>query len=84
MYRGDKEHPPKMNSHVRTISADGRVTIPFQIRRVLDIKEGDYVEFRTGNNERIIMRKMKPANSTAGILNHLAKRKPIPVSRLSH
>ena len=35
-----------MREFVSTLASDGRVTIPFEVRRLLGVKSGDKVAFR--------------------------------------
>lgn len=45
---------------VRRIDSLGRIVLPIELRHVMDIKEGDSLEFFTEEN-RIILKKYQPA-----------------------
>lgn len=48
-----------MNSIIRRIDDLGRVVIPKEVRRVLEIKEGDPLEVQYNRNGEIIIRKYR-------------------------
>lgn len=45
---------------VRPVDNLGRIVVPIELRRTMDIKEGDSLEFFTEDN-RIILKKYQPA-----------------------
>lgn len=45
---------------VRRIDSLGRIVLPIELRRVLEIEEGDALEFFTEEN-RIVLKKYQPA-----------------------
>ncbi len=45
---------------VRPVDNLGRIVVPIELRRTMDIKEGDSLEFFTEEN-RIILKKYQPA-----------------------
>lgn len=62
---------------VRVIDEMGRLVLPKEMRRKLDINSGDEIEFFT-ENDRIILRKFQPAclfcGSDASLTEYKGKR----------
>lgn len=60
----------KSTGIVRKIDELGRVVIPKELRRTMDIKEGDALEIYTEDNN-IILRKYNPGCSCCGEIQEL-------------
>lgn len=67
-----------MGSHTTTVTSKGQVTIPVEIRRALDLKEGDQVAVEQRGEAVLLRRATSVAERTAGILS--AYRRPTPLS----
>jgi antitoxin PrlF len=59
---------PAMASHT-TITRKGQVTIPIDIRRALDLKEGDHLAVEQQGEAVVLRRATSVAERTAGILS---------------
>lgn len=62
----------KATGIVRHIDDLGRVVIPMELRRTLDIKEGDPIEVYVMGGESIVLRKYTPGCLTCGNINNLS------------
>lgn len=61
-----------MASYEVTISSDGQITLPAELRREWSLKEGDAVEFYRGSDGQICLRPRNlPASALFGLLAHL-------------
>ncbi len=67
-----------MGSRTTTVTSKGQVTIPMEIRRALDLKEGDRVAVEQHGEAVLLRRATSVAERTAGVL--AAYRRPIPLS----
>jgi antitoxin PrlF len=59
------------NSYTSRVTSKGQITVPQEIRRRLGLREGDQVEFVTGNRCTIVRRveqKQNPFKQFAGML----------------
>ena len=67
----------KATGIVRKIDALGRIVLPIEIRKILDIKQKDAVEIFT-DNDRIVLQKYQPAcvfcNNTEDVIYFSGKR----------
>jgi AbrB family looped-hinge helix DNA binding protein len=57
-----------MVTHTTTVTRKGQVTIPIDIRRSLDLKEGDQVAVEQQGDIVLLRRAISVAERTAGIL----------------
>ena len=57
-----------MAGHVTTLTRKGQVTIPVDIRRALDLKQGDRVAVERHGDAVVMRRSQGVADRTAGIL----------------
>src|SRR5919202_4744598 len=59
----------KMQEHRSVVTRKGQITIPAEIRRALNIKEGDKVAFTMANNDEVkLSRTGSVVEATAGAL----------------
>ena len=67
----------KSTGVVRKIDELGRIVLPIEIRKILDIKQKDAVEIFT-DNDRIVLQKYQPAcvfcNNTEDVIYFSGKR----------
>ena len=67
----------KSTGVVRKIDELGRIVLPLEIRKILDIKQKDAVEIFT-DNDRIVLQKYQPAcvfcNNTEDVIYFSGKR----------
>jgi AbrB family transcriptional regulator, transcriptional pleiotropic regulator of transition state genes len=56
---------------VRKVDELGRVVIPKELRRVMDIPEGTPLEIFTNENGEVVLRKYEPGCHFCGDLNNL-------------
>lgn len=61
------------------VTSKGQVTLPKLLRDSLGIHEGDQIEFAIDSPTNASIRKLSAPGSSAGILRHLAKDKPVSV-----
>jgi AbrB family looped-hinge helix DNA binding protein len=55
-----------------TITAKGQMTVPVEIRRILNLKPGDRVEFALSPDGRVFLRALNlPIEALFGALSHL-------------
>ena len=59
-----------------TITSKGQVTLPARLRAMMNLKDGDKVEFYSDHEGRITMRARN--RSTSGFLDALEPRRPDP------
>jgi len=64
-------------SRTSTITRKGQITIPIDIRRDLELNEGDKVEFERHGEEILLRRSIGYAERTAGILAKYRLPKPM-------
>ena len=51
-----------MNRQTATVTSKGQITIPKEVRRQLNLREGDHVEFFTEGDRTVIGRAKEAAN----------------------
>ncbi len=64
-------------SHTSTITRKGQVTIPIDIRRELELEEGDQLSFERQGETILVRRSEDYAERTAGILANYRLSKPL-------
>lgn len=64
----------KATGIIRRVDDLGRIVIPREIRRTLDIREGDPMEIFTGDGGAIVLRKYDEVTPAADLLHRLADR----------
>ena len=73
----EREENMKSTGVVRKVDELGRIVLPIEIRKVLDIKQKDAIEIFT-DNDKIILQKYQPAcifcNSTEDVVYFNGKR----------
>jgi transcriptional pleiotropic regulator of transition state genes len=72
----------KSTGIVRKVDELGRIVLPIELRRNLDINEKDALEIFV-DNEKIILKKYEPADIFTGSMDELIDYKGKKVSKLS-
>ncbi len=66
-----------------TVTSKGQVTIPKEIRKLLQVEEGDRIDFVVEASDRVVLR--KPARSLRSLkgLLHRKGRRPVTVEEMN-
>jgi AbrB family looped-hinge helix DNA binding protein len=68
---------------IATVTSKGQVTIPKEIRKILQVEEGDRIDFVVEASDRVVMRKpVRSLQSLKGLL-HRKGRKPVTVEEMN-
>jgi len=67
---------------IATVTSKGQVTIPKEVRRVLQVEAGDRIDFVIEANDRVVVR--RPGRSILDLYGILARpgRKPVTVREM--
>jgi antitoxin PrlF len=65
-----------------TVTSKGQITLPKQLRDLLAIHEGDKIEFMVEDASHASLRKYDETGSSAGLLKHLAKGRPVSLEEM--
>jgi AbrB family looped-hinge helix DNA binding protein len=68
-----------------TLTSKGQITIPKEVRERLGLKEGDRLVFRFDKNGNLLLQPDAhgPLGRLPGMLQHLAKNRPVTVEEMN-
>lgn len=67
-----------------TLTSEGQVTIPKEIRDRLGLKEGDQLDIELDDQGRVVLRPASgdPLGRLPGLLRHLAPERPVTIEEM--
>lgn len=65
------------------LTSKGQVTIPRSIRKRLDLRQGDSLEFTIGEDGRLVVRPTAPKSEAFGSLSDFARDEPVSVEEMN-
>lgn len=66
-----------------TLTSKGQVTVPKKIRDRLGLKEGDKLEFKVEERERLVVRPRRTNDKVLGALRDFAPDEPVTVEEMN-
>jgi AbrB family looped-hinge helix DNA binding protein len=70
---------------ISTLSSKGQTTIPIEIRKLLNLKAGDRLEYVLDAEQRVILLPVtRPISSLSGALKHRALDTPASVEQMEN